>query len=316
LQSIYSIYLLVLILIGSVVTGCRPISVVDDEPNLVWTEITSTLGALPPEITVFQGTDENIPVKAWYAQIRIQPGSGLVSVKRADAATGAESVSSFSIRNEACLVVNGGYFLDEETGSRPIGLVVSDGVIVNHAIHRISSDDIRYNALRSAIGITDSGTLDIAWVSSRNDSVFAWTEAIENQQGFPAQPLPRSMSRFWPVEQALAAGPALVIDGNVDVHTDSEIFFDTPIPNIHPRTAAGINADGDLLLMIVDGRQASSRGVNLIELAGMMLDVGAVRAINLDGGGSTAMVVGDSLLNRPVGTGKERPVATAIVVRC
>jgi exopolysaccharide biosynthesis protein len=98
----------------------------------------------------------------------------------------------------------------------------------------------------------------------------------------------------------------------------------------HPRSAVGITADGrTLLMMAVDGRQEGySRGVSLGELGSMMLHYGALHAINLDGGGSTALVVKDmdsgsySLLNRPSDRGGadasamiERPVADVIGIR-
>lgn len=74
----------------------------------------------------------------------------------------------------------------------------------------------------------------------------------------------------------------------------------------HPRTAVGISEDGtSLLLLVVDGRQASSRGATLAELGELMKGFGAHSAINLDGGGSTAMVVKDpvtgvfTVVNRP-----------------
>ncbi|MBC8142491.1 MAG: phosphodiester glycosidase family protein [Armatimonadetes bacterium] len=86
-----------------------------------------------------------------------------------------------------------------------------------------------------------------------------------------------------------------------------------------PRTAAGWTPSGDALFLIcVDGRQAGySEGVTLAELAVFFQSLGATDAINLDGGGSTAMVVSDGgdgsrLLNRPIDQrvpGKERVVA-------
>ena len=58
----------------------------------------------------------------------------------------------------------------------------------------------------------------------------------------------------------------------------------------HPRTAVGIDADGRrLLILVVDGRSASSRGYTMVELADMMTALGAENALNLDGGGSSAM---------------------------
>jgi hypothetical protein len=89
---------------------------------------------------------------------------------------------------------------------------------------------------------------------------------------------------------------------------------------IHPRTAVGVTADNKLLLMTVDGRQSGfSEGVNLQELANLMLSHGAHNAINLDGGGSTQMVMnyyGDSagalLVNSP--SEAERLVGASLAV--
>ena len=66
--------------------------------------------------------------------------------------------------------------------------------------------------------------------------------------------------------------------------------------------------------MVVDGRQAMSRGVYLEELAIMMHDLGCIEAINLDGGGSSSIVVNGSLLNKPSGTNIQREVMSAIAV--
>ena len=86
-------------------------------------------------------------------------------------------------------------------------------------------------------------------------------------------------------------------------------------PNIrHPRTAAGVTADGHtLILLAVDGRQpAHSVGVTLPQLADLMLELGAAEAVNLDGGGSTSFYLrradGSVVTNQP-SAGKWRPVA-------
>ncbi|MCE2721810.1 MAG: phosphodiester glycosidase family protein [Burkholderiales bacterium] len=62
----------------------------------------------------------------------------------------------------------------------------------------------------------------------------------------------------------------------------------------HPRSVAGVSADGNTLwLVAVDGRQESSRGASMKELGELMRKLGAYDAVNLDGGGSTAMVIKD-----------------------
>jgi hypothetical protein len=83
----------------------------------------------------------------------------------------------------------------------------------------------------------------------------------------------------------------------------------------HPRTAVGWRPDGTLLLVTVDGRQAPySDGMSLAELAELFLRLGATDALNLDGGGSTAMVVRGAVVNRPSDATGERPNANALVV--
>ncbi len=85
----------------------------------------------------------------------------------------------------------------------------------------------------------------------------------------------------------------------------------------HPRTAVGVSADGTTAFLVaVDGRQPGySEGMTLSELATFLTQLGAHQAINLDGGGSTTMVIAGKAVNRPAEDGQERPVSNAVVVR-
>ena len=121
---------------------------------------------------------------------------------------------------------------------------------------------------------------------------------------------------YWPVHYAVAGGPSLIHDGSVRITTEEELFSSSPIPNVHPRTAVGITDDGYLILLVVDGRQSASRGVNLTDLAEILLNLGADSALNLDGGGSSSFVVNGQLINRPVGGTSEREIVSAISVIC
>lgn len=77
----------------------------------------------------------------------------------------------------------------------------------------------------------------------------------------------------------------------------------------HPRTTIAKLNSGKLLLVTVDGRQHSiSVGMSLPMLAELLLALGAVDAIKLDGGDSTTMVVRDKVVNRPFDQTGERPV--------
>ncbi|KKM08688.1 multidrug transporter [Clostridiales bacterium PH28_bin88] len=81
-----------------------------------------------------------------------------------------------------------------------------------------------------------------------------------------------------------------------------------------PRTVIGQYANGDLLMMVIDGRQAGwSNGATLEELQIKLMQLGVVDAYNLDGGGSSTFVFNGKVLNRP-SDGNSRPVATNILV--
>lgn len=83
-----------------------------------------------------------------------------------------------------------------------------------------------------------------------------------------------------------------------------------------PRTMIGYNAAGDVLLVTVDGRQTDrAYGMTLVVAADLMRRLGAVEAINLDGGGSTTFVRKGKVVNRPSSSGRrERSVAVAVAI--
>jgi Phosphodiester glycosidase len=137
----------------------------------------------------------------------------------------------------------------------------------------------------------------------------------------PRTELPRR-----PAGHLLQAGPMLVRDGT-PVHNphDPEGFvagahqFDSDITcGRHPRAALG-TTDHELIALVCDGRRTGiDAGLTLAELAELMADLGAEQAINLDGGGSTALIHHGHLLNHPYDaqdqpTSNSRPVATAAI---
>jgi hypothetical protein len=117
------------------------------------------------------------------------------------------------------------------------------------------------------------------------------------------------------VPQAVGGGPRLLVNGQIAVDWASEGFDAGFAGSLHPRTAVGTTRDGHhLLIVTVDGRQAFSKGVSLADMAAVLKRYGAWSAINLDGGGSTAMAIGGLTVNNPSGGGAERPVADMLLV--
>lgn len=84
----------------------------------------------------------------------------------------------------------------------------------------------------------------------------------------------------------------------------------------HPRSAIGVSRDSTMLYLVaVDGRQETSDGMTLVELADFLVSIGAYQAMNFDGGGSTTLVIDGRLVNRPSDATGERTVGNAILVR-
>lgn len=109
---------------------------------------------------------------------------------------------------------------------------------------------------------------------------------------------------------AIGGNPLLVVGGRAQ----NDLAGSTAFHARNPRTAVGVTDTGTLLLVVVDGRQgAYSAGMTLVELADLMLSLGARDAVNLDGGGSSEMFLNGLVVNRP-SDGRERLVSTALVV--
>ena len=117
-------------------------------------------------------------------------------------------------------------------------------------------------------------------------------------------------------EDILGAGPKLVTGGRIDVTDVREKVPPEFSTTTHPRTAIASTQDGRALLLVADGRHPPERvGLALPDLASLLIELGAREAINLDGGGSTTMVVDGAIVNVPSDQTGERPVSDAIVVR-
>jgi Phosphodiester glycosidase len=224
-------------------------------------------------------------------QVDLSKGHFALRLTRPDTTGGKEfrslTTTSYTRETGAIIGVNAGFFgpvVDSEgVAMDAAGFVVANGVIASPALLP-----------------SQASTVVKAVVCFALKRVI-----IEDAQSCPSD-----------YREGLAAGPRLLRD-DVDVADPANLTR-------HPRTALGISAAGDRVwLVVTDGRQTGySEGATLSEMAELLKGLGAVNAINLDGGGSSALVYKDTAhglrtLNRPIQSGvpgKERPVATHIGV--
>jgi exopolysaccharide biosynthesis protein len=185
------------------------------------------------------------------------------------------TVSEFARSRGAIAAVNGDYF---DSAFAPVGLAMGAGEVWAKADERLRREDV--------IG-----------VGKRRVEIFP-----------RAAPLRRP--KRW-MSGAVSGWPMVVRDcAPISPLPGSDYFTRAP----HPRTAVGLSKDRRrLLLVVADGRRDDVPGLTLPELAGLMTELGACTAVNLDGGGSSALWVGGRIVNRP-SDGFERPVANHIAV--
>jgi len=143
------------------------------------------------------------------------------------------------------------------------------------------------------LGVGTRVKLDLNWSPTETETAVFWKQAAN----------------------IVGAGPQLIKNGRVEITNAAEAILPSFVSDGHPRTAIAKLKSGQILLVTVDGRQpAESIGMSLTMLADLLIEFSAVEAINLDGGGSTTMVIRNKLVNKPSDATGERPVSDAILV--
>jgi len=306
--------------------GTEPSSI-----QLTWNKLTKS--TLPSEIELYETTStlNGKAFHAWYAIGDLSSGNVEVRVNiPASIATIDDQAASFN--GDCYLLVNGGYFYNSShTGIAIINSVKTGNV--SQVRGSLITTDAEYNSLyyitRGIFGVNSSGTPNVYWSGTdASGNAFYFDRPLPSVKGEAKYGIVSSenptASVNWNPQYALSAGPVLLKEGKVPFDfsltsngtdfylSNYEIIpYDIFGPTITPdRTAIGHRADGKVVIFICDGRITASGGATLTELAQIMKGLGCVGAINLDGGGSTGMVVGNEHLNDM--TGGNRAVVSTI----
>ena len=113
------------------------------------------------------------------------------------------------------------------------------------------------------------------------------------------------------INHIISGGPYLVKDGSIFIDVSAQKL--NAITGKNPRTAIGYTSTNEFIMVTVDGREQSSVGMTLGELARMMKSFGCINAMNLDGGGSSVMYVQGKVVNNPAQKGGI-PISNALTV--
>lgn len=195
-----------------------------------------------------------------------------------------ELTSEIAKREKALAAVNAGGFgysgAWASTGGKFEGFIMRDGKIIGN---NLKDDNEPYDT----IGFNNKGKLIFGKYSIN------------------------SLKRLGVGEAVCFCGPPLIVDGKKQF-TASAVGG----KGLDPRTAIGQRADGKVLLLVIEGRDllGGSFGASMYDLQEILSQQGAVNAINLDGGSSSAMYYNGKLINRPSNAMGERTIPSAFIV--
>lgn len=231
--------------------------------------------------------------------LRLDPGKVTLEMGLAEGHVPArETVQAIAARRGAIAAVNASFF--SLADGTPVALLKAGGELL-HGTDRP----------RGAVGVVDRG--------GRTRLLFdRVTVKLPNHRKVNSiyRPLLGSSRKDWSrAADAVSGAGLLMLDGRaLGDWTVEKISagFDT---TRHPRTLIGVDGGGAIWLVTIDGRNAeTSLGMSFVEMQGLARRLGLRSALNLDGGGSTTMVAGGTIVNHPSDAAGPRKVSDAILV--
>lgn len=296
--------------------------------QLVWQNVDSLFQPLPKTIHVFY-TDTKVdtaPFRAYYViadlKDRKSDFTADTTYKRRLTPT------QFYERNDKPLLVVNCTFFSFET-NQSLNVVIKEGKMlsVNHRLVRGKGKDSShfYMPHLSAIGISANGSADVAWLKS--DTVrwraFASQKPPTNQVYFKTNRSTKETIvedpnkwKKWRMETSVGGGPILLQQGEIKITNEEEMMFTgKAINDKHPRTAMGYTKDNKLIILVVEGRNSNAGGATLTQEAQILKDIGCWEALNLDGGGSSCLLINGKETIKPSDKSGQRPVPAVFIIK-
>ena len=295
--------------------------------QLKWNNVDSLYAPLPPSLHIFKTTDslDDKPFIAYYV---------IAKLKARDLDFTADTTfhrrftpkQFYEKEDHPLVVVNCSFFNFDR--NQNLNVVIRDGKLAAYNIHTIpmkGKDTFQYkHPLGSAIGISKRRKADIAWLYTDSSH----TKAFASQS--PVCPVKDSLlrtgyalfktnARFkkWRMRTAVGGGPVLVQEGKIFITNEEELkFTGKAIRDKHPRTAMGYTKEGYLVIMVIQGRfPGIAEGATLEQEAKLLVDIGCIEALNLDGGGSSCLLINGKETIKPSDKEGERPVPAIFIIK-
>ena len=295
--------------------------------ELQWKNVSNDFDLKTNAIQVFASTSNTLndsAFKAYYVRINtkdpnLQMGVDTTLYRRLTPSAFYERLA------QPMVVMNASFF--EFKNNTNLNVLVHRGNVLalnKQDIEGKGKDTLSYtHVLSSAFGMQKNGKMDIAYTYTDSNS-----KQVLYQQN-PMTPIKNKNATLslkedalanlkkWKLNWAVGGGPVLVKDAAIFITNNEEKKFSgKAIADHHPRTAMGYTKDGYIILLAVQGRMKNiAIGTTLTETAQIFIDLGAIEAINLDGGGSSCLLINGKETIKPSDPTGQRPVPAVFFVK-
>ncbi len=280
-------------------------------------------GTLPSYISVYK-YKQTISEKKVEAYIAIaEMNNKSVRFKVLGEKTGYKTPTQFYEENSMpAVVLNGGYFWSGNS----LGLLIRDSKTISRQ-QPVTNRDYNgaptpYYPTQGVFGMNKDKTFSAHYAYESQNVLYVYPKASPNKAGQTPQPVPTkdfpANATPWTPDQAIGAGPLLIKDGVYMNNWEAELFDNAsgvqPTYN-HPRSAVAYHPSGHVVFFVCEGRNKtpSTPGLSMKDMADLFIDLGCTDAINLDGGGSSCMLIKGQETITP-SDGKQRSVTSALAL--
>jgi len=290
-----------------------------------WKNVDSIYKPLPSSVHVYRWADSlnGAPFIAYYVSAQLKDRHLIFSDQVTDNKRFTPS-QFYQLEQFPLLVVNCTYFSFET--NQNISMVMKDGKLVAYSVTALKGQGedsmLYYYPTRGAIGIDRKRRADVAWTFT--DTTHRWPYAFEEMpvvaKGEESNPSIYDLKdiewKWWKMRTAVGGGPVLIHDGRIWITNKEEQLFSGGDIDRRPRTAMGYTKDGQLIILVIQGRSPGiAEGATLEGVAKMLSDLKCYEAVNLDGGGSSCMLINGKETVKPSDKDGERPVPAVFLIR-
>lgn len=290
-----------------------------------WRNVDSVYQPLPEGMHVYRSTTpiDGKPNRAFYV---IAPLKNKTLEFTTQVGNGKRFTPQqfFQQEGNPTVVVNGTFFSFAD--NRNLNLVMKSGTMKAYNVSTVpkgKDSSHFYYVTRSALGISRKRMADVAWIYS--DTSARWPIALQQAPSQLTGPNPDPdwndlktlglHGKKWKMQTAIAGGPALVQAGKKQLYHVQERMFVNGENDRHPRTAMGYTPDGKLIILVVEGRNPGiAEGASLHHLGDILVQLNCYEGLNLDGGGSSCLLINGKETIKPSDKEGQRPVPAVFMI--